>query len=238
MVEPATAPPSFVTGKGNLTYQGQRQPSVWDSRYYVTVPYVSPEGHFEVQHFDIRKNTSGEFWKQQRGINPLEFRNGRVTLSRIGEARGFVLYRDVCNGTAVSRVGLEEKTVAELHPGVDHRQHWAMWERYCQMQLQGRPIQRSKPAPSEEGAPVSDMFGARFYHPEVLRRREQQKRGGAMAVDADSAITFLMGDGFDPLDPSTAPPAPAIDPTKMSAPITEADVLGVTTKHGKRPRGE
>lgn len=188
-MKPANYEPS-----SNLNIVGMPSPSPWNTRHYVTVPLVGPDGAFDWHHFSIDKTLDGKFNRQERGDSPLRFEAGDVVISAWGRKRGYTLYHDICFGSALSMVGGQPRSMHELHADVvDGEVYWKMWLGFCKMQRANKPIRPGKPI-AVNGTVIMDSFGVDFYHPEVRRRREAALSGGGRAVEPGDAIAMLRGE--------------------------------------------
>jgi hypothetical protein len=209
--------------RGGITLLGEPEPSVWDPEHYRTVPVMDANGIVDAFHFSLARNPNGSMRKQSRGLSPAEFTNGQVQLTPYGIATGHVFYKDVCDGTAKSRVGDRMVPVHQLHPDVDGQKFWRAWQEHAKAQLAGKLIRASKAVIGEDGrTPIGDKFGDSFYHPESKRRRNQMVMGGAHAVDADAALQEYFGEPAGP-DGVYDPPAEAVAPPRRTRPREAKD---------------
>lgn len=150
------------------------------------VPYVGPGGEFEIRFVDLRKTTKGEFKEQLDGLTPVHFSNGTISIARWAASVGYVLYEDLCKGKAESLID------GELVPVERHDGAWRAWKNYVGLMRKGVQLPSSKPAPSADGSPVVDNITAQMYHPEVIRRREQAKRGGQSTLSEERALAMIL----------------------------------------------
>lgn len=194
--------------RGGITLLGEPLPSIWDPKHFRVVPFVGPNGLVDSAHYSLDRNADGSPRKQGRGLSPVALVEGEVQITRYGKLSGYVLYEDVCRGTALSFINGRLVTVASLHPDVDGMRYWQAWKKFARMQLAGQAIQASAVVYSEDGSqPIVDKFGSQFYHPEIMRRREQYARGGSHVIDTDVALRDIFGEP-DTTESSEHDPAP------------------------------
>jgi hypothetical protein len=196
--------------RGGITILGEPEPSIWDPQHYRIVPVMDANGIVDAFHFSLARNPNGSLRKQSRGLSPVEFANGQAQMTPYGIATGHVFYKDVCDGTAKSRIADRMVPVHELHAGVDGQKYWRAWQEHVKKSLAGVEIRRSKPVIGEDGStPIGDSFGDGFLHPESKRRRNQRVMGGAHAVDADAALKDYFGEPAGP-DGVYEPPSESV----------------------------
>lgn len=128
-------------------------------------PAIGPKGQLVVRFAD----TSFKGWMDAKaGQSPITLSSGKPAIHPEFERIGFVLYEDLCAGQV---------------PGVEASpKHWKIWKKYVELRAAGR-----EPAPGS----IKDSD---FYHPEVLRRRENADIGGLAVMKADELARYL---GFD-----------------------------------------
>lgn len=135
-------------------------------------PAIGPNGDLIVRFAD----TDVAGWQDAKaGQNPITLNSGQPAIHPDFARRGFVLYEDMCKGRIAG---------VEASP-----QHWSFWLRMVELRKSGR-----EPAPGSIPA-------EKFYHPEVLRRRERASSGGGVnGMDAAEVAAFLGFGEAKPVD--------------------------------------
>ena len=108
-----------------------------------TVMAVGPKGETVTRHI-FRLAALKD---QDIGDTPIKVRDGRPYIDPDYEAKGWVMYEDLCKGRV-------EGVAADMP-------RWQLWQLMCQEKAKGRRI-------------PSSAVPADYLHPEVIRRREEQ----------------------------------------------------------------
>lgn len=132
-------------------------------------PAIGPSGDLIVRFADT--NVPG--WQDAKaGQCPITLNSGRPAIHPEFAARGFDLYEDMCKGR-IAGITASPK-------------HWDYWLQLVKMRASGR-----EPAPGSIPA-------ERFYHPEVLRRREAASRGEGVNTMSAQDVAAFLGFGDQP----------------------------------------
>jgi hypothetical protein len=181
------------------------------------VPYVGPDGEFEIRFVDLRTR-NGEFKSQLDGLTPVHFENGTISIARWARAVGFVLYEDICKGRAESVIDGEVRQI-EASP-----KHWQAWLNYVALMRRGAQLPTARPVESAEGGkPVVDSITSKMYHPEVIRRREQAKRGGRNTISEERALEMILATPEDMLEAAGRGASDIVDRQRSVAEMLDAE---------------
>ena len=138
-------------------------------------PAIGPNGDLIIRFCD----TDVAGWQDAKaGQNPITLNSGQPAIHPDFARRGFVLYEDLCKG--------------RVHGVEASPEHWRFWQRLAELRKSGR-----EPAPGSIPA-------EKFYHPEVLRRRERASQGGLNGMDALEVAAFLGFAEAQPVDAFSA----------------------------------
>ncbi len=125
-----------------------------------------------------------------------------------------MLYEDLCKG--------------RVHGVEASPEHWRFWQRLAELRKAGR-----EPAPGSIPA-------EKFYHPEVLRRRERASQGGGLnSMDANEVARFLGFAKAEPIDAFSAvfgEPADGIaddvaDDVRLPSPVVATGMIDEAQAH-------
>ena len=170
-------------------------------------PAIGPNGDLVIRFCD----TDVAGWQDAKaGQCPITLNSGQPAIHPDFARRGFVLYEDLCRGRV---------------PGVEASlEHWGYWQRLAELRRSGR-----EPAPGSIPA-------EKFYHPEVLRRRERASQGGGLnSMDANEVAAFLGFAKAEPIDAFSAvfgEPADGIsDDVRLPSPVVATGVIDEAHAH-------